>query len=56
MSVQFYELTFLFTGNLEIVPNILSIEGKYVWPIAPDRQPWQNPEFFIVSPHIRWSF
>jgi len=56
LSVQFYELTFLFTGNLEIVPNILSLEAKYTWPIAPDRPPWQSPEFFIVSPHIRLSF
>jgi hypothetical protein len=56
VSMQFYELTFLFTGSLEIVPNIVSIEAKYSWPVAPDRPPWQAPEFFIVSPHVRFSF
>jgi len=56
LSIQFYELTFLFTGSLEIIPNILSLEAKYCWPISPDRPPWQTPEFLIVSPHVRYSF
>ena len=55
-SVQFYDLTLLTTMSLEIVHNVLTLEMKYMWPLASDRPEWQNPEFFIISPHLRLSF
>jgi hypothetical protein len=55
-SLQFYDLTLLLGGSVEVVPNVLYLEGKYVWPIGPDLKEWQNPDFFIISPRIRISF
>jgi hypothetical protein len=55
-SLQFYDLTLLLGGSVEVVPNVLYLEGKFVWPIGPELKEWQNPDFFIISPRIRISF
>lgn len=55
-SIQFYDLALLIGGSVELVPNVLSIEAKYAWPIGPDLKEWQNADFFIVSPRLRLSF
>jgi hypothetical protein len=55
-SLQFYNLTLVTTGTVELYPDILTIEAKYVWPLNPKIEQWQNPEFFIVSPHLRITF
>jgi hypothetical protein len=55
-SVQFYNMTLMFTGALEIVRDVLSLEAKYVWPIGGDIHPWEYPEFFTISPVLRIVF
>jgi len=55
-SVQFYNMTLMFAGSMEIVPNILSLEVKYVWPIAGDLKGWEYPDFFVISPKLRIEF
>ncbi len=55
-GVQFFDLTISFFGSLEIIPNLLSIEASYYWPIAPSPRPYENPSFFLVTPKIRIGF
>jgi hypothetical protein len=55
-SLQFYDLTLLIGGTVEVLPNVLYVDAKYAWPIGPDLKKWQNPDFFIISPRIRVSF
>jgi len=54
-SVQYYNLTLMFAGSLEIVPGYLSIEAKYVWPLGTIRA-WEYPELFYISPRLRIPF
>jgi hypothetical protein len=55
-SIQFYNLTLMFTGYMEIVPNLLGVELKYVWPLGGTLKEWEYPEFFLISPKIHLSF
>ena len=55
-SIQWYNLTVMLTGNMEIIPNLLSLEVKYVWPIAGDLKRWSYPEFFVISPTLHIAF
>jgi hypothetical protein len=56
ISVQYYDLTLLTAGTLDIVPGILTLELKYLWPLASPIPEWQNPEFLMISPHLIISF
>jgi len=55
-GVQFFDLTIAFFGSIEIIPNILSIEASYYWPISPSTRPYENPDFFLVTPKLRIGF
>jgi hypothetical protein len=55
-SLQYYDLTFVMTGTMDIVKNVLSVELKYAWPISPDLKKWQNSDFIIISPRLRISY
>ncbi len=52
-GVQFFDLTVNFFGSLEIIPNVLSIEARYLWPVAPSLREWENPDYLLVSPKLR---
>jgi hypothetical protein len=41
---------------MEILPNLLSLEAKYVWPITADYAKWQNPDFLLISPRLCLTF
>ena len=56
VSIQYYDLSLLTSGTLEIVENILTLEMKYLWPLASPLPEWQNPEFLMISPHLILSF
>jgi hypothetical protein len=55
-SVMFYNLTFLITGSMELVPGILSLEAKYTVQIVSNWDPWVSPDLFVFTPRltIRW--
>jgi hypothetical protein len=55
-SIQFFDMTMLFSGSMEVVRNILYLDAKYVWPLGAQLRPWQNPGFFIISPKIHIVF
>jgi hypothetical protein len=55
-SLQYYNLTLSLTGAMEILPNLLSLEAKYVWPITADYAKWQNPDFLLISPRLCLTF
>jgi hypothetical protein len=55
-SLQFYNLTLMLTGAVEIVPGILGIEAKYVWPLGGKLEAWEYPEFFLLSPTLHITF
>lgn len=55
-SIQWYDMTIMLTGEMEIIPRILSLDAKYVWPIASNPRRWSYPEFFVVSPTLRIAF
>lgn len=55
-SVQFYNMALMFTASLEIVRDLLQIEAKYVWPLSSNILSWQTPDFFMVSPKLRFVF
>jgi hypothetical protein len=44
------------SGSMEIIPGILSFEASYLWPLASELEPWQNPDFFVVTPRIHIQF
>lgn len=52
-ALQFYNLTVMLYGSMEIVPRILSLEVKYVWPLGNVLKNWEYPEFFLISPKLR---
>lgn len=55
-SLQYYNLTLMVTGTIEIVPGILGVEAKYVWPLGGNLPPWEYPEFFLISPTLHITF
>lgn len=55
-GVQFFDLTVAFFGSLEVIPNVLSIEASYYWPVSPAPRAFENPEFFMVTPKLRIGF
>jgi hypothetical protein len=56
LGVQFYDLTVSLFGSIDIIPETLSIEARYLWPVASSLRPWENPEFFFISPKLRLTF
>jgi hypothetical protein len=56
VGVQFFDMTMLLSGSMEVVRNILFLEAKYVWPLSGALRPWQNPGFFIISPKLHIVF
>ena len=56
VGVQFYNLCIMVSGSMEIIPGILSFEASYLWPLASELEPWQNPDFFVVTPRIHIQF
>ena len=56
VGVQFFDLTIAFFGSLEVIPGILSIEASYYWPVSPAPRPYENPDFFLVTPKLRIGF
>jgi hypothetical protein len=55
-ALQFYNLTFLFTGGIYIIPDVLELEAKYVWPLGGPLRVWEIPGFLMVSPRIHVTF
>ena len=55
-SLQFYNMTLMFTASLEILRDVLQIEAKYVWPVSSAVLSWQTPGFFMVSPKLHFVF
>jgi hypothetical protein len=55
-GVQFFDLTIAFFASLEVIADILSIEASYYWPVSPSPRPYENPEFFLVTPRLRIGF
>ena len=55
-SLQYYDYIILTTAWLEVVPNILRLELKYSWTILRDLRRWENTDFVMISPRIRFSF
>jgi hypothetical protein len=55
-SLQYYDLTLMVAGAVEIVPGILGVEAKYVWPLGGTIEPWEYPEFFLISPTLHIAF
>jgi hypothetical protein len=55
-SVQFYNMALMVTASLEILRDLLQIEAKYVWPLSANILSWQTPDFFMVSPKLRFVF
>jgi hypothetical protein len=55
-SLQYYNLTLMLAGAVEIVPGILGIEAKYVWPLGGKLETWEYPEFFLLSPTLHINF
>lgn len=55
-SLQYYDFGLLTTAWLEIIPNYLSLEMKYAWPLLRDPKKWENSSFLIISPRLRLSF
>jgi hypothetical protein len=55
-SLQFYDYGLLTTASLEIIPNYVSLEMKYAWPLLRDPKKWENSSFLIISPRLRLSF
>ena len=55
-GLQYYNLTITLTGAMEILPNLLSLEMKYIWPITADYAKWQNSDFLLISPRLRLTF
>jgi hypothetical protein len=53
---MYYNFTLLLTGTMELVPGVLSLEGKYAVQILPGRDPWTSPDLFVFTPTltIRW--
>ena len=56
VGAQFYNVTLLFTGSLQIVSDVLAVEAKYVWPLGGPLKVWETPGFFVVSPKIHVTF
>jgi hypothetical protein len=55
-SLQYYDYGLLTTAWLEIIPNYVSLEMKYAWPLLRDPNKWENSSFLIISPRLRLSF
>ena len=55
-GVQFFDLTVSFFGSLDIVPGVLSLEARYLWPVAPTLREWENPDFLFITPKLRLTF
>jgi len=55
-SLQYYDLALMLAGAMEIVPGVLGIEAKYVWPLQGTSEPWEYPEFFLISPTLHITF
>ncbi len=55
-GVQYFDLVVGFFASLEVIPNILSIDASYYWPIAPSPRPYENTEFFLLTPKLRITF
>lgn len=55
-SLQFYNMTVMFTASLEILRDFLQIEARYVWPLSSGILAWQIPNQFIVSPKFHFVF
>jgi len=55
-SVQFYDLTLMFRGLMEIVPDYVSIEVKYVFALGQELPSWRPKDFFMISPRVRFWF
>ena len=56
VGAQFYNVTLLFTGSLQIVSDVLALEAKYVWPLGGPLKVWETPGFFVISPKIHVTF
>jgi hypothetical protein len=55
-SLQYYDFGLLTTAWLEVIPNYLSLDMKYAWPLLRDPKKWENSSFLIISPRLRLSF
>jgi hypothetical protein len=56
IGIQFYNVTFLFTGSFQIISDVLALEAKYVWPVGGPLRVWDTPGFLMVSPKIHITF
>lgn len=56
IGLQFYNLTIMLTGSMDVIPGVLSLETKYVWPVGGRIEAWEYPEFFLLSPKLRVTF
>jgi hypothetical protein len=55
-GVQFFDLTVAFFAGIEVIPNVLSIEASYYWPVSPSPRGYENPDFLLVTPKLRIGF
>jgi hypothetical protein len=49
-------MALMVTASLEILRDLLQIEAKYVWPLSANILSWQTPDFFMISPKLRFVF
>jgi hypothetical protein len=55
-SIQFYDYILLTTAWLEIVPDVLRLELKYSWKVLRDLRKWEQTDFIVISPRIKFAF
>jgi hypothetical protein len=56
IGLQFYNLTIMLTGSMDVIPGVLSLEAKYVWPVGGRIEAWEYPEYFLLSPKLSVRF
>jgi hypothetical protein len=56
ITAQAYSSNVFLSAWIEIIRNFVYIDVKYNLPIFRDPLPWEQPNFFMVSPRIRFAF
>lgn len=56
LSVQYYSSIVLVSAWTELVKNMIYFELKYSTSVLRTAKPWEQPYFFMVSPHVRFVF
>ncbi len=56
LSVQYYSSVVLVSAWTELVKNMVYFEVKYSTSVLRAPKPWEQPYFFMVSPHVRFVF